>query len=254
MSENTAKPSPELLYPEPRFLQAGDGALTIEISDAIDPGINDMVVAIDNRIVEAEITGVIETIPTYRSVQVVYDPMLIRAAPLIKRLKLLIPENFEAPSERRHWRFPVCYGGDYGMDLEFVAETHGVTTQDVIDLHSGAEYRVYMIGFAPGFSYLGGLPEVLHTPRRQNPRTLTPASSVSIGGVQAAISTVPVPSGWHMLGRTPARIFDRGRDQPFLLRTGDLVKFLPIDASEFERLDKLAEKGEIIAECETTHK
>ncbi|MBT3358132.1 MAG: 5-oxoprolinase subunit PxpB [Rhodospirillales bacterium] len=239
-------------HPEPRLLQAGDGALTVEISDAIDPDVNDMVVAIDNHIAEATIDGVIETIPTYRSIQVVYDPMIVRSAPLVERLKQLIPDHFEAPSERRHWRFPVCYGGDHGMDLDFVAETHAITTDEVIDLHSGAEYRVYMIGFAPGFSYLGGLAEALHTPRRQNPRTVTPASSVSIGGVQAAISSVPVPSGWHMLGRTPARTFDRRRDQAFLLQTGDLVKFFPIKAGEFDRLDKLAEKGELIAECETT--
>lgn len=241
-----------LFYAEPRFLQAGDGALTVEISDAIDADVNDMVVAIDNHVTEAGIEGVIETIPTYRSIQVVYDPMIIRSAPLIERLKKLIPDHFEAPSERRHWRFPVCYGGDHGMDLEFVAETHDMTTQDVIDVHTGGDYRVYMIGFAPGFSYLGGLAEALHTPRRQNPRTLTPASSVSIGGVQAAISSVPVPSGWHMLGRTPARTFDRRCEQPFLLRTGDLVSFFPIDAAEFDRLDALADKGETIAECETT--
>ncbi len=240
----------DLFYPEPRFLQAGDRALTVEIANAIDPGVSDRVAAIDQAIAGAEIDGVVETIPTYRSVQVVYDPGRIRARALVARLREVIPLEATAPAERRRWLFPVCYGGDHGMDLKVVADAHGITTEEVVALHSGSEYRVYMIGFAPGFSYLGGLPEGLHTPRRENPRTLTPASSVSIGGVQAAISSMPVPSGWHMLGRTPARTFDPRREQPFLLRTGDHVRFQPIDADEFARLDGLAEAGELIADSE----
>ena len=239
-----------LLYPEPRFLQAGDRAITVEIANAIDPGVSDRVAAIDQAIAAAEIDGVVETIPTYRSVQVVYDPSRIRARSLVARLHGAIPLEATAPADRRRWLFPACYGGDHGMDLEFVAEAHGITAKETVDLHSGVEYRVYMIGFAPGFSYLGGLPEGLYTPRRANPRTLTPASSVSIGGVQAAISSIPVPSGWHMLGRTPVRTFDPRREQPFLLRTGDHVRFLPIDADEFNRLDASAEAGELIADSE----
>jgi KipI family sensor histidine kinase inhibitor len=136
------------------------------------------------------------------------------------------------------------------MDLEFVAAAHNLTVDDVIRIHSGAEYRVYMIGFSPGFAYLGGLPEVLHTPRRDNPRTLTPARSISLGGIQAAISTVPAPSGWHMLGQTPVRTFDLHRREPFLLQTGDRVRFRPISQDAYKRLDAEAEKGDIVAECE----
>src|SRR3546814_3176463 len=119
------------------------------------------------------------------------------------------------------WRIPVAYGGAYGMDLEHIAERHGLTPERVVDLHGAAEYRVYMIGFAPGFSYLGGLDERLHTPRRTEPRLRTPAGSVSIGGMPAAVSSVEVPSGWHMPGRTPVRTFDLRRDQPSLFAVGD---------------------------------
>lgn len=239
------------LHSEPRFLHAGDRALTVELGNVIDPAVNDLVVTLDDRIRAAAIPGVEETIPTYRSLQVVYDPLVIRAARLIPLLRALVPERAEPPRDRRRWRVPVCYGGEHGMDLDFVAETHAITTDEVIALHSSAEYRVYMIGFAPGFAYLGGLPEPLHTPRRQNPRTLTPASSISIGGIQAAVSSMPVPSGWHMLGRTPVRTFDSRRKAPFLMKTGDLVRFFAIDAPTFDRLDALADRGETVADSES---
>ncbi|MCG8510230.1 MAG: 5-oxoprolinase subunit PxpB [Rhodospirillales bacterium] len=245
---NPKEPKP---YSTPRFLPAGDGAVTIEVANIIDPAVNDMVVTIDRHIHEAAIKGIVETVPTYRSIQVIYDPVVVRFADLVPRLRALIPDQFETPADRTRWHVPVNYGGENGMDLEYVAGVHDLTTQDVIDLHSAAEYRVYMIGFMPGFTYLGGLPESLHTSRRENPRTLTPASSVSIGGIQGAISSMPCPSGWHMLGRAPIRTFDARRENPFLLATGDLVSFRPIDKAEFDRLDALADKGEIIAEPET---
>ena len=136
------------------------------------------------------------------------------------------------------------------MDMEFMAETHKMSVEEVIRIHSEAEYRVYMIGFAPGFAYLGGLPEALHTPRRVNPRLMVPARSISLGGIQAAIYSYPAPSGWHILGQTPVRTFDLNRDEPFLLKTGDCIRFLPVSRSEYDRLDAMAERGDIIAERE----
>jgi 5-oxoprolinase (ATP-hydrolysing) subunit B len=238
------------LYPTPRFLPAGDGAVTIEIADAIDPAINDMIVTIDRRIGKAAIDGIIETIPTYRSIQVVYDPTIIRFADLVPLLQALIPSEHEPPGERKRWRIPVNYGGENGIDLDYVASVHDLTTREVIEYHSAGEYRVYMIGFMPGFAYLGGLDQGLQTPRRENPRTVTPASSVSIGGIQAAIFSIPAPSGWHLLGKTPVRPFDIRREAPFLMEIGDLVHFEPIGRPEFDRLDALADKGETVAEFE----
>ena len=142
----------------------------------------------------------------------------------------------------------MCYGGDFGEDLEWLARTRDLTTDEVVRLHAGALYRVYMIGFMPGFAYLGGLPEELHTPRRENPRTHVPAGSVALGGIQSAIFSIAAPSGWHMLGRTPARGFDLRREPPFLIDAGDLVRFKPISADAFARLDEMAERGEAVAE------
>lgn len=222
-----------LLYEKPRFLQAGDSAVTIELGNVVDIGVNEAVAVLEKTIEEAAIEGVLATIPTYRSLQVIYDPARIRSRELIPRLSDLLPKDRQDAMGGRRWEIPVCYGSDHGMDLEFVASAHNLSTDDVIGIHSGGEYRVYMIGFAPGFAYLGGLPDPLHTPRRNNPRTLTPARSVSLGGIQAAISTMPVPSGWHMLGQTPVRTYDLSRKEPFLLQTGDRIRFKPITHDEF---------------------
>jgi KipI family sensor histidine kinase inhibitor len=238
------------LYESPRFLQAGDSALTVELGNVVAVDVNEAVTTLEKSIADAAIEGVLETIPTYRSLQVLYNPETIRSRDLIARLKDMLPERlqFDGPSYR--WLFPVCYGGEHGMDLEFMAETHKMSVEEVIRIHSEAEYRVYMIGFAPGFAYLGGLPEVLHTPRRVNPRIMVPARSISLGGIQAAIYSFPGPSGWHMLGQTPVRSFDLNRDEPFLLKTGDCIRFRPVSHDEYKRLDAMAERGDIIAERE----
>ena len=233
-----------------RMLQAGDQALVVEFGDAIDAALNRLVQALDRRVAEARIDGVIETVPTYRSLMIVYDPLRIGSAALRKRLARLVPKKAEPDVPARRWTLPVAYGGEHGLDLEPVSRAHGLTTDEVIALHSGAEYRVYMIGFAPGLAYLGGLPEPLHTPRRNSPRLKVPAGSVSIGGIQAAVFSVEIPSGWHLLGRTPERLFDLRRAQPFLLGAGDCVRFRPIANEEYARLAARVERGETVAECE----
>jgi KipI family sensor histidine kinase inhibitor len=233
-----------------RILQAGDQALVVEFGDAIDARLNRLVQALDRRVASAKIDGVIESVPTYRSLMIVYDPLRIRAAALRKRIEKLLPKSAAAEAPARRWTLPVAYGGAHGLDLEEVARAHDLSTDEVIALHSGAEYRVYMIGFSPGLAYLGGLPEQLHTPRRTSPRLRVPASSVSIGGIQAAVFSVEIPSGWHLLGRTPERLFDLRRAQPFLLAAGDRVRFVPIAAAEYERLAAITARGEVVAECE----
>lgn len=233
--------------PAARILAAGDGALVVEFGDVIDPAVNDRVLALDARVADAEIRGVVETIPTYRSLQVVYDPLVVAARDLVPRLHKLAEKRGRAARKASQWTVPVCYGGDFGEDLAWVAETHGMTPDEVIALHSEGTYRVYMIGFTPGFAYLGGLPEALHTPRRENPRTRVPAGSIAIGGQQAAVFSVEAPSGWHMLGRTPVRTFDLRREPPFLIAPGDIVRFAAIDAAGFEALAARAEAGEAVA-------
>jgi KipI family sensor histidine kinase inhibitor len=140
------------------------------------------------------------------------------------------------------------YGGDFGIDLEDVAARHGISSAELISKHSSPTYRVYMIGFLPGFSYLGGLDPAIATPRRESPRTDTPAGTISIGGVQALVASIAAPSGWHLLGRTPVRTFMPGRDPTFLLGPGDRVRFEAIPASRWDALDRAAASGDPVAE------
>jgi KipI family sensor histidine kinase inhibitor len=153
-----------------------------------------------------------------------------------------------APREGARWRVPVIYGGSFGEDLIAVAAQHGLTPDEVIARHAAPEYRVYMIGFMPGYTYLGGLDPSIATPRRAEPRLATPAGSIAIGGVQASIQCLAAPSGWHLLGRTPARTYHPTRDPMFLMSPGDRVSFYRIPATSWDALDRAAQAGEAIAE------
>lgn len=238
----------------PRFLDAGDCGLVVEFGDGIDEAVNARVLSLDAALAAAPPEGIRETLPTYRSLLILYDPRRLRRRALQDRVVALLADTAsEAPAARRRlWHIPVCYGGPCGEDLDSVAALHGLSADEVVRLHSGATYRVYMIGFMPGFTYLGGLPEAIHTSRRTAPRQQTPPRSVSIGGRQAAVSPpMTIPSAWQMLGQTPVRTYDPRRgDRPFLLSSGDLVRFEPVAFSEYDRLLALAESGEIIAQIE----
>lgn len=236
---------------EPKFLSAGDRALTVELGDSVNEATNAMVVALDNALLAQAIPGVVEMVPTYRSLLIMFDPSLISKQALRQRVLSCWPPDAAAASRYRRWTIPVLYGGEAGEDLEYVASVHGLSSDEVVRLHSAAEYRVYMIGFAPGFAYLGGLPERLHTSRRLEPRLRTPASSISIGGEQAAVwPPIEIPSGWHLLGRTPVKTYDPLRREPFLLAAGDRVVFAPISAQEFTTLSAAAEGGDPVATAE----
>lgn len=241
-----------------RCLSAGDGALVVELGREIDPDINARVIALARRIEGQGLPGIREIVPTYRSLLILYDPLLTDADALEQAVSGLWPhvaggERSAAATVGRLWRVPVLYGGAHGVDLDFIAASHDLTTDEVIALHSGARYRVYMIGFAPGFAYLGGLPATLHTSRRSDPRPKTPARSVSIGGQQTAVSPpIEVPSGWHLLGRTPVRSYDPARaDRPFLFEAGDEIVFQPVNRADYDRMERAAEAGDIVAEMET---
>lgn len=218
----------------PRFIAVGEQALLVEFGEHIDDQLNAQVLALATALNGT--IGVSEIIPTYRSLSVVFDPLTLALTALCEQITQAISQLSTMQSVRRRWRVPVCYGGEYGEDLSALAQGHGLKPDQVIDLHSSARYRVYMVGFMPGFAYLGGLPEKLHTPRRASPRAMTPASSINIGGQQTAISSVAGPSGWHLIGRTPWRSFDPRRQRPFLFQAGDEVGFVPITPAEFARL------------------
>lgn len=235
---------------DPKILPAGDQALVVEFSGAINPGDNARVIALDEQLAREPIIGILETAPTYRSLLVCYDPGLIRGADLgamlVERSRSALPDAIST----RRWHVPVLYGHEAGIDLEIMAEMKGLSTDEIISLHSGATYRVYMIGFTPGYAYLGGLPDLLHTPRLKIPRQLTAAGGIAVGGMQASVSSVASPSGWRFLGRTPLRSFDPARKAPFVFQAGDEIRFHAIDEAEALRLDRLSENGEICAELE----
>lgn len=219
-----------------RIAPIADHALYIDFGEVIDPAVNQRVTALAKRVAAAGIDGVTGVIPTYRALTLSYDCTRIRQARLREHLERLLTEPDDVAEPVRSWALPVVYGGDHGIDLQWLADHHQMDPQDVIRLHSAVSYRVYMIGFMPGFAYLGGLDERLHTSRRESPRLKTPAGTVSIGGMQAAVSSVEAPSGWHLIGRTPARSFVPTREEPFLFRAGDEIRFVPIDNDAFEAL------------------
>jgi KipI family sensor histidine kinase inhibitor len=234
--------------PRPRFLPCGDAAVTIEFGTAIDPAISARVLALDAALNADPAPGLIETVPTYRSVMVQFDPLVLDYAALQRRVEAVAGNLDATPKAGRRWKVPVVYGGKFGIDLDDVAARHGLTPSQLIGRHAAPIYRVYMIGFMPGFTYLGGLDPSIATPRRTDPRAMTPAGVVSIGGIQALIGGQAMPSGWHILGQTPVRTFMAGRDPAFLMAPSDEVVFQPVDASRWDALDRAAAAGEPVAE------
>jgi KipI family sensor histidine kinase inhibitor len=232
----------------PRLLPSGDSAITVEFSRNIDDAANQRVLALDGALTNEPIAGITETVPTYRSLLVHYDPVQIGFDALGEKLLARAQRPVPAAAKARRWRIPVAYGGEHGIDLEDVAKALNTTADDVVARHIAGDYRVAMIGFTPGWSYLSGLEKSLHVPRRQNPRLLTPAGTISIGGVQTGVQCLAGPSGWHLLGRTAVRTYQLHRVPIFLLEPGDNVTFAPVDAKTFAEQDRAAEAGEIIAE------
>ena len=233
---------------QPRFLPCGDAAVTIEFGTDIDPATSARVLALDAALNAEAVPGLIETVPTYRSLMLQFDPLTFDYEGLVRRVAALAATLDAAPQRGRCWRVPVVYGGSFGIDLAAIAERHGLTAAQLIDKHAAPVYRVYMIGFMPGFTYLGGLDPTIATPRRTDPRPMTPAGVISIGGIQALIGGQAMPSGWHILGRTPVRTFMAGREPAFLIEAGDEVVFEPVEAARWEALDRAAEAGEPVAE------
>ena len=234
----------------PRFLHAGETALVVEFGTRIDPAIHARVLAFDRAVQTAQIDAILETVPTYRSLMIHYDPTLIEPQALIGQLQGLPSHAGERDEPRRRWIVPVCYAPGFAEDLETVATQLRLPLERIVALHAGATYRLYMYGFAPGWAYLGGLPVELNISRRAKPRSPTTANSILIAGGQALVATMPMPTGWYVLGRTPERLFSLARDPVFLAAVGDELKFEPIDQSVFAELEERAIRGEIVARQE----
>ncbi|MDB5566760.1 MAG: allophanate hydrolase [Tardiphaga sp.] len=232
----------------PRILPSGDAAITVEFSRTIDAVANRRVLALDRLVAGDALTGVTETVPTYRSLLVHYDPLQIGFEALGDKLTELALRPLPEATATRRWRIPVVYGGENGIDLEDVAKTLNITPDEVVARHVGGDYRVAMIGFTPGWSYLSGLPGSMQISRRQNPRLLTPPGTISIGGIQTGVQCLAGPSGWHLLGRTAVRTYQLHRDPIFLLEPGDAVTFTAVNEKTFTEQDRAAEGGEFVAE------
>ncbi|MGD9175067.1 MAG: 5-oxoprolinase subunit PxpB [Desulfobacterales bacterium] len=231
------------LFEKARFRTAGDRGLLVEYGDVIDPAVNNKVRSMAIAIEDNPLKGVTEVIPTYRSLLMIYNPVMTDPAELQKLLETLEARlgDIQIPPPRTV-EIPVCYGSEFGPDIDTVADTNQLSVSEVIALHCEPEYLIYMVGFTPGFPFLGGLSEKLHTPRLETPRTLVPEGSVGIANNQTGIYPIASPGGWQLIGRTPVKLFAPERDNPFLYQAGDRIKFKPISAEEYaHRVEKETE-------------
>ncbi|WP_312095932.1 5-oxoprolinase subunit PxpB [Niallia sp.] len=224
----------------------GDSAIVVRFGNKIDSTIHQKVQMLANYLEKHPFPGYIECVPAYTNVTVYYHPFIIyesykqtinnlSPSALVKSFLEEIIEQLEEEEKRENCivEIPVCYGGEYGPDIETVAKHNHLTVDQVIDIHSNGEYRVYMIGFAPGFPFLGGMSEKIAAPRRVTPRHLISAGSVGIAGVQTGIYPIATPGGWQLIGQTPLKLFLPNKNPPSLLQAGDIVKFVPISEQEF---------------------
>jgi len=235
----------------PRFLPAGETALVVEYGSVIDPLLHDHVLALDAAITATPIEGIIETVPTYRSLMIHFDPRATDPETLIQKIAALDVMPNARTSTSRRWHIPVCYDPSLAEDLDEVASTLRLPLERIIALHAEALYRVYMYGFAPGFTFLGGLPNELSISRRATPRPPAPPGSLLIAGGQALITSIAMPTGWYVIGQTPVRVFDPARPQPFLTNVGDEIVFQRIDLATFKALQSDATAGALVARQET---
>ena len=229
---------------QPRFLLTGDTSLSVEFGNEISEAINRRIRAFGLALEAASIPGVTELVPTYRSMMIHYDPEVIGYEALKARLTAVLGglDQVALPPSQV-LEIPVLYGGEAGPDLAFVAEHAGLTPEEVIARHTRPEYLIYMLGFTPGFTYLGGLDERLNTPRLAQPRVSIPAGSVGIAGSQTGVYPIASPGGWQLIGRTPVRMYDPHRAVPILPKAGQYIHFYPIDQAEYDRIAAL-EAGE----------
>ena len=225
-----------MLYDKPNFRIMGDRSLLIELGDEISPAVNQSVQELFTGLDIQKPEGILELVPGYRSLLVIFDPLLLSPASL-KNIILETINNLDPAllPEPQTVKIPVVYGEDYGPDLADVARYHHLTPDEVIHYHTQPTYRVYMIGFTPGYPYLGELPDAIVTPRRKTPRTRVPRGSVGIAQKQSGIYSVDSPGGWQIIGWTPIHLFDPLRDPPSLLVMGDRVQFFTITAQEADQ-------------------
>lgn len=228
------------MYETPKLLCSGDSCLVVEFSDAIEIDANIKLQCLRHTLAALEIKGVREFVPTYRSLSIHYDPVKLSG----EKLKKIVAGSLEksgawGDTGKRVLVMPVAYGGEYGPDMANVSAHTGFDETEIIKRHAGRDYYCYMLGFTPGFSYLGGLDEALATPRLAKPRMLIPAGSVGIAGKQTGAYSIDSPGGWQLIGRTPLRLFNPNDERnPTLIDAGDWIRFRSISRNEFESIER----------------
>ena len=224
----------------PRIDAVGDRCMLIGLGDTVDPDTSSRVFAFARRLKEQPIPGVVDIVPAFTTLALHYQPERLGDAPF-ESLRASVLDRLQRPFETtqlatRTIDIPICYGGEFGPDLEDIAAQRSLSTEQVIELHLRSPHRVYMLGFAPGFPFIGGLDPALVMPRRASPRTRIPPGSVAIARDQTCIYPLETPGGWNLIGRTPLRLFDPGATPPCVLAPGDSVRFVRIDEASYQAM------------------
>ena len=233
----------------PKFLPAGDAALVVEFGDTIDRDVSARVLALASRVRSLD-AGITEAVPTFRSLLVQYDPLHTSAATLENAIRATLDDAVPAPIAQRTWLLPACYEPALAPDIEDVVRRTNRSAGEVVRLHSETTFHVYLVGFAPGFAYMGDLPEALALPRRTDPRVRVPAGSVAIAQRLTGVYPHESPGGWHLIAACPVRFFDPAAPAPSLLAPGDAVRFEPVGRAEYDRIAVAAQRREFRPSCE----
>jgi len=227
---------------EIRYLPAGDKAIVVEFGNEISNEVNSKVMGLYHVINSSQMKGIEELIPTYRSLMVQYNPAQVVYKELTDLLKVLCENLDDAKLPKpKIIEVPVIYGWEFGPDIEFVASHNHISVNEVIEIHTAIDYLIYMLGFTPGFPYLGGMCEKIETPRLKTPRTKIPVGSVGIAGKQTGIYPIESPGGWQLIGRTPIKLYDPYREPPILLQAGDFIRFVSVGLEKYREIERQVE-------------
>lgn len=229
-----------------RILKAADSAIVVELGSTIDRKTSDRVLVLAEALEQARLPGVTEVIATFRSLSVNYDPLTTTGSELERAITAFVDQPAQSAHHKRLWTIPACYDPKFAPDIEDVAKAKELSVAEVAALHAGTQYHVYMIGFVPGYPYMGDLPAALQLPRRSDPRLRVPPGSLAIATSMTAVYPYESPGGWHLIGTSPVRFFNAASAKGSLLGPGDGVKFEPVTSHEFDRIRKAVDRNDYV--------